>query len=75
MVGRSAMSSVQVTSGTMLYGDFTEGVIIGEWGGLELAVNPYQVFQSGIIGVRGIYSCDVGVRYGAAFAIGTGITG
>lgn len=74
MVGRRAMSSVQITSGTMLGGDFSQ-VIIGEWGALELAVNPYQVFQSGIIGVRGIYSCDVAVRYGAAFAIGTGISG
>jgi hypothetical protein len=33
------------------------------------------VFQSGIVGVRAMYSVDVAVRYGAAFAIGTGITG
>lgn len=73
-VGRRAMSSLQITSGTVLGGDFGQ-VIVGEWGSLAIEVNPFQVFQSGIIGVRGIWSVDVGVRYGAAFAIGTGITG
>jgi HK97 family phage major capsid protein/HK97 family phage prohead protease len=74
MVGARAMSSVQITSGTMLAGDFSQ-VIIGEWGSLEVETNPYQNFQAGIVGVRAMYSVDVAVRYGAAFAIGTGITG
>lgn len=74
MVGRRSMSSLQITSGSMLGGDFSQ-VIIGEWGALEIAINPYAVFQSGIIGVRAMYSCDIGVRYGAAFALGTGIAG
>jgi HK97 family phage major capsid protein/HK97 family phage prohead protease len=74
VVGKRALASVQITSGTMLGGDFSQ-VLVGEWGSLEIAINPFAVFQSGIIGVRAIYSCDIGVRYGAAFAIGTGITG
>jgi HK97 family phage major capsid protein len=74
MVGVRSMSSVQITSGTMLGGDFSQ-VIIGEWGTVEIEVNPYANFQAGIVGVRAMYSCDVLVRYGAAFAIGTGMSG
>ncbi len=74
VVGARAMTSLQVGSGSMLAGDFSQ-VIIGEWGALEIEVNPYAQFQSGIVGVRALYTCDVGVRYGAAFAIGTGMTG
>ncbi len=74
MVGKRAMSSLQITSGTILGGDFGQ-VYIGEWGTLEIEANPYANFQAGIVGVRAFYSCDVLVRYGAAFAFGTGITG
>ena len=74
MVGRRAMSSLQITSGTVLAGDFSQ-VMIGEWGTVEIEVNPYANFQAGIVGVRAMYSADVLVRYGSAFAIGTGITG
>jgi HK97 family phage major capsid protein len=74
MVGKPAMSSVQITSGTMLGGDFSQ-VVIGEWGTVEIESNPYANFQAGIVGVRAFYSCDVLVRYAAAFAIGTGMSG
>lgn len=74
IVGRRAMSSVQITSGTVLGGDFSQ-CILGEFGTVEIETNPYANFQAGIIGVRAFYSCDLVVRYGAAFAIGTGITG
>ena len=58
----------------MLAGDFSQ-VVIGEWGTVEIEANPYANFQAGIVGVRAMYSCDVLVRYPAAFSIGTGITG
>jgi HK97 family phage major capsid protein/HK97 family phage prohead protease len=71
VVGARAMTSLQVGSGTVLAGDFSN-VVIGSWGVLEVETNPYAAFQSGIVGVRALYTCDVGVRYGAAFALGTG---
>jgi HK97 family phage major capsid protein len=73
MVGAPAMTSLQVSSGTMFGGDFSQ-VIIGEWGVLEVEANPYAQFQAGIVGVRALYTVDVGIRYPAAFAIGTGMT-
>jgi HK97 family phage major capsid protein/HK97 family phage prohead protease len=74
MVGKRAMSSLQITSGSVLGGDFSQ-VILGEFGTVEIEANPYANFQAGIVGIRAFYSCDVLVRYGSAFAIGTGITG
>lgn len=71
LVGASAMASLQVGSGTIIGGDWSQ-VIIGEWGVLEIEANPYANFQSGIVGVRALYTCDIGVRYPAAFAVGTG---
>ena len=71
LVGARAMASLQVGSGTIIGGDWSQ-VIIGEWGVLEIEANPYANFQSGIVGVRALYTCDVGVRYPAAFAVGTG---
>jgi HK97 family phage major capsid protein/HK97 family phage prohead protease len=74
VVGARALASAQITSGTMLAGDFSQ-VVVGEWGTVEIETNPYANFQAGIVGVRAMYSCDVLVRYGQAFAIGTGIAG
>jgi len=49
-------------------------VIIGEWGTLELAVNPVANFAAGIVGIRAFQSIDVGIRYAGAFARATSIT-
>lgn len=73
MSGFKAMSSNQVPSGNMLFGDWNE-VIVAEWGVLEVEVNPYANFQAGIIGIRAIYSMDVGVRRPFAFSLATSIT-
>lgn len=71
--GFNAMSSNQLTAATMIFGDWQE-LVIAEWGVLEVEVNPYANFQAGIIGVRAMYSMDVGVRRPFAFSLTTGIT-
>lgn len=73
MSGFPAMSSLQIPSANMLFGDWSQ-VIIGEWGVLQVDVNPYANFQAGIIGIRAITSMDVALRYGAAFSLATTIT-
>jgi HK97 family phage major capsid protein len=72
MVGFPAMSSNQMSAG-MIFGDWSE-VVVGEWGVLEIAVNPYANFQAGIIGVRAMYSVDVGVRRAFAFSYASSVT-
>lgn len=73
VAGFPAMSSNQPTAATMLFGDFSE-VVVGEWGVLEIEVNPFSNFPAGIVGVRAIYSIDVGVRRPFAFSRATSIT-
>lgn len=65
--GFNAMSSNQVPSATMIFGDFNQ-LVVAEWGVLEVEVNPVANFQAGIVGVRAIYSVDIGVRYAGAFS-------
>jgi len=65
--GFRAMSSEQVPSATMIFGDWSE-IVVGEWGVLEVEVNPYANFQAGIIGVRCMYTMDVGIRRPYAFS-------
>lgn len=73
VTGLRAMSSNQVPSGNLLFGAFDQ-VVVGEWGVLEVEVNPYANFAAGIMGVRAMYSLDVGVRYAAAFSLATSVT-
>ena len=71
--GFRGMSSNQVPSANLLFGDFNQ-LVIGEWGTLEIEVNPYANFAAGIMGVRAMYSIDVGVRYAGAFSLATSVT-
>lgn len=71
--GFPGMSSNQMPVGALLFGDWQE-VVVGEWGVLEVEVNPYANFQAGIIGVRAMYSLDVGVRRPFAFSYSSSTT-
>ena len=71
--GYRAMASNQVPTGYLIFGDFSQ-IVIGEWGVLEIEVNPYAGFTAGIIGVRALASIDVAVRYPTAFSIATTVT-
>lgn len=71
--GFRGMASLQVPTGDIIFGDWSQ-VIIGEWGILELAVNPYADFTKGIIGVRAFQTVDVGVRQAGAFSVATSVT-
>lgn len=71
--GFPGMSSNQMPSASLLFGDWQE-VVVGEWGVLEVEVNPYANFQAGIIGVRAMYSLDVGVRRPFAFSYSSSTT-
>jgi HK97 family phage major capsid protein len=73
MAGFRAMSTAGMPSATMIFGDFSQ-VVIAEWGDLEITVNPFTNFQAGIIGVRAMYSVDIGIRYPQAFSAATSIT-
>lgn len=71
--GYRASTSTQMTAASMIFGDFSQ-VVIGEWGMLEIALNPYANFTAAITGIRAIQSVDVGIRQAAAFSRATSIT-
>lgn len=71
--GFSCMSSNQMATATMLFG-WWDSVILAEWGVLELMTNPFSDFTRGLTAVRGWYTCDVGMRYPAAFSYSSSIT-
>jgi len=73
MFGIPAMSSMQIPTADMLFGDWQE-VVVGEWGVLEIEVNPYASFAAGIIGIRAFYTMDVAMRLPAAFSLATSVT-
>lgn len=71
--GFRATTTTQATAASMTFGDYSQ-VVIGEWGLLEIALNPFANFPAGITGIRGIQALDVGVRQAAAFSRATSIT-
>jgi HK97 family phage major capsid protein len=71
--GYKGFASNQVPSANILFGDFSK-VVLAEWGVLQVEVNPYANFAAGIVGVRAMYSIDVGVRQPAAFSLATSVT-
>lgn len=71
--GYRAEVSTQVPAASMLFGDFSQ-IVIGEWGALEISMNPYANFPAGIVGIRAWVTVDVGVRQAGAFSLATSIT-
>jgi HK97 family phage major capsid protein len=77
--GYAAVASNQVSSaltkGTasgvcsaVIFGNWSD-LIIGQWGGIEIAVDPATYFSSGDIQIRVLADVDVAVRHSASFAI------
>lgn len=73
MAGFRAMSSNQVNSASMIFGDWSQ-VVVGEWGVLEVSLNEQANFPMGVVGFRAFYTMDVAVRYAGAFSVATSIT-
>jgi HK97 family phage major capsid protein len=71
--GMPAMSSEQMSSATILFGDWSQ-VILAEWGVLTIETNPYADFKAGIIGVRCVYSMDSALRNAGAFSYATSVS-
>jgi HK97 family phage major capsid protein len=81
MNGYRAMASNQMSKvlGTgqnehgILFGAW-EHLLVGEWGALELIVDPYTLADKGLIAVTLFVIADINARYAEAFAKGTGLT-
>lgn len=58
-----------VQSGNLIYGDFSN-LVIGQWGGLDLTVDPYTLAAAGKVRVVVNAFFGVGVLRSSAFAFG-----
>lgn len=59
----------QVTAGDYFFGDWSQ-ILIGEWGGLEVNVDPYTHSLKGKVRFVAFKTMDVAVRHPEAFAYG-----
>ena len=62
---------VKGTSGAvcsaLIFGNFNE-MLIGQWGAMDITVNPYTDFAKGGVWVRGFLDLDQGLPHVASFA-------
>ena len=66
--GHTAYETQQMPANTILFGKFSD-IFIGEWGGLDMLINPYSRQAEADIIVSVHQSVDVQVRYSQSFAI------
>lgn len=71
--GCRAICSAQVPDSTLVFGIWSD-VVIGEWGMLELEINPYANFQKAIYGARAIMSVDIAFASPASFSVATSVS-
>ena len=63
----------QIAAGNMFFSDFTQA-IMGEWGVLDILVDPYTGSSAGTVRIVAFQSVDLAVRQPAAFTLATLIT-
>ena len=55
------------TASALIFGNFND-LIIGEWGSLDISVDPYTNSSKGGTRIIGLYDVDVAVRHAESFA-------
>lgn len=62
MAGARAASTKNVPADSITLVDWSQ-VLIGQWGVLQIEINPFANFQAGIVGVRALWTVDTAVRH------------
>lgn len=70
MAGYNVFESNQIGASTLLFGDFGM-VVVGQWGGIELIINPYSHAKSGLVEITAQAMLDVAVLDEKAFCKST----
>lgn len=73
IAGVRALSSLQLPSATMVYGDWSQ-VLVPEFGALAVEIDPYSNFKAGVFQARVLYSVDIMLRHVASFTVATSIS-
>ena len=68
--GRRVHVDGSLSSGDIFFGDFSN-VVVGQWGGIELMVDPYTLATAGSVRVIVSLVCDIGILRPNTFVIRT----
>lgn len=68
--GYRAGVTKQVPSNRVIFGNFAD-LIIGEWAGIDVVVDPYSLKKNGQIEVTITLWTDIGIRHAVSFAAST----
>jgi HK97 family phage major capsid protein len=68
--GRRVHVDGSLSAGDIFFGDFSN-VVVGQWGGIELMVDPYTLATSGSVRVIVSLVCDIGILRPNTFVIRT----
>lgn len=71
ILGYPVFITEQATANELLFGNFND-LIIGQWGVLDLLVDPYSSAADGTVGIYALQDVDVAIRHGQSFALGSG---
>jgi HK97 family phage major capsid protein len=70
-LSQNAPSNLTKGSGTalsaMIFGNWSDA-LLGEWGILDILVDPYTLSNTGAIRIRALMTVDFNLRYASAFA-------
>ena len=68
LAGYPARSSTLVPANKAIFGNFAD-LLVGYWSAFDVLVNPYEsdAYAKGNVMVRGMMTCDVGVRHPESF--------
>lgn len=72
MAGYNVFESNQIGASTLLFGDFGM-VVVGQWGGIELIINPYTNAKKGLVEITAQAMLDVAVLDEKAFCKSTNV--
>jgi len=68
--GRRVHVDGSLSSGDIFFGDFSN-VVVGQWGGIELMVDPYTLATAGSVRVIVSLVCDIGILRPNTFVMRT----
>jgi len=68
--GYSGLVTEQVAGNVVFFGNWTE-LLIGQWGGLDIVVDPFTQASNGQIRIVVMQLTDIAVRHAVSFAVST----
>lgn len=68
--GYRCLVSTQITNTHVWFGNWAD-CLVGRWGGVDVLVDPYSASTTGTIRIVIFQSCDVALRHGESFSLGS----